>query len=246
MTAGILSRLNKTLPKPIRSNTPLKHANTFATRLTSDSNFVVEELPVAAGNFFKEAFSLKENTLITITRQYGSGGLAVAEAVAKKMGVKCYNRDIVIKAAKNIQNFEDIKDVIAEAYDTPNEFAAKLSFLAGQSVPRQNQMYNEQERVILDIAQEGSAVFVGRCADYILRNEPNCYSFFIYADDDYRREVVAKVYKDSSFEDVLDVDKQRKSYYAYFTGRTWGEPQNYDLMINTTKISVSTAAQIIL
>ena len=189
---------------------------------------------------------MKDNTLITITRQYGSGGLAVAKAVAKIMGVKCYNRDIVVQAASNIKNFEDIKDVIAESYETPNNFVAKLSFLAGQGVPRQNQMFNEQERVILDAAQEGSAVFVGRCADYILRHEPNCYSFFICADDDYRREKVKEVYKDLSLQDVRDVDKQRKSYYAYYTGRTWGDPQNYDLSINTTKISAETAAQIIL
>ncbi|MBR4643404.1 MAG: cytidylate kinase-like family protein [Selenomonadaceae bacterium] len=189
---------------------------------------------------------MKENTFITITRQYGSGGLAVAEAVAKSLGVKCYDRNIVTKAAENIQNFDDIRSVVADAYDTPNDFIATLSFLAGQSVPRQNQMYNEQERIILDIAQEGSAVFVGRCADYILRNEPTCYSFFIYADDDYRRERVKEIYKDSSLQDVRDVDKQRKSYYAYYTGRTWGDPQNYDLMINTTKISTETAAQIIL
>ena len=162
------------------------------------------------------------------------------------MGLKCYDRNIVTKAAENLQSFEDIKNVIADAYDTPNDFVAMLSSLAGQSVPRQNQMFNEQERVILDIAQTGSAVFVGRCADYILRNEPTRYAFFIYADDDYRREVVAKVYKDSSLQDVRDVDKQRKSYYAYYTGRTWGDPQNYDMMINSTKLSTEQAAEIIL
>ena len=200
----------------------------------------------AAGSFFKEAFSLKENTFITITRQYGSGGLLVAETVAKKLGIKCHDRDIVVNAAKNIQNFEELKDVVAESYDTPNNFVAKLSFLSGQSVPRQSQMYLEQEKIILDIVQEGSAVFVGHCADFILRNEPNCFSFFIYADEDFRREVVAKVYKDSSFQDVLDIDKKRRNYYAYYTGRTWGEPQNYDLMINMSKISLEAAAQIIL
>ena len=189
---------------------------------------------------------LKDNTFITITRQYGSGGLAIAQAVAKKLGLKCYDRNIVTKAAENLQSFEDIKTVIADAYATPNDFVAMLSSLAGQSVPRQNQMFNEQERVILDIAQTGSAVFVGRCADYILRNEPTRYAFFIYADDDYRREVVAKVYKDSSLQDVRDVDKQRKSYYAYYTGRTWGDPQNYDMMINSTKLSTEQAAEIIL
>ena len=189
---------------------------------------------------------MKDNTFITVTRQYGSGGLAVAQAVAKSLGLKCYDRDIVTKAAENIHNLKDLKSVIEEAYETPNNFLAKLSFLAGQSVPRQNQMFNEQERIILDIAQEGSAVFVGRCADYILRNEPTCYSFFIYAEDDYRRDRVKEIYKDNSLQDIVDVDRQRKRYYAYFTGRTWGDPQNYDLMINTTKISTEQAAQMIL
>lgn len=193
----------------------------------------------------KEEFVMKEKVLITVTRQYGSGGLAVAEAVAKSLRIKCYDRNIITKAAENLQNFDDTQSVIANAYDTPNDFIKMLSFLAGQGVPRQNQMYNEQSKIILDIAERESAIFVGRCADYILRDKPNCYSFFIYADDDYRRERVREIYKDSSLQAVREVDKQRKSYYAYYTGRTWGDPQNYDLMINTTKISAETAAKII-
>ena len=107
-------------------------------------------------------------------------------------------------------------------------------------------MYIQQARIILELAEIGeSAVFVGRCADYILREKPNCYSFFIYADDEYRRKQVRDVYKDSSLQDVRDVDAQRKRYYAYYTGRTWGDPQNYDLMINTTNISTEMAARMI-
>jgi cytidylate kinase len=189
---------------------------------------------------------MKEKTFITITRQYGSGGMAVAEAVAKTMGVKCYNRNIVAAAAESLDTFDDIQSVIEHAYDTPNDFVASLSALVGQSVPRQNQMYIQQARIIRELAEVESAVFVGRCADYILRDVPNHYSFFIYAEDEHRREVVSKIYRDFSFEDVLDVDKKRKSYYAYYTGRTWGDPQNYDLMINTTKISAEAAAKIIL
>ena len=182
---------------------------------------------------------MKEKTFITITRQYGSGGMAVAEAVAKTLGVKCYNRNIV-------DNADDIQTVIDHAYDTPNDFISSISSLIGQGVPRQNQMYIQQARIIRELAEGDSAVFVGRCADYILRDVPNHYSFFIYAEDEHRREVVSKLYKDFSFEDVRDVDKKRKSYYAYYTGRTWGDPKNYDLMINSTKLSAEAAAEIIL
>ena len=189
---------------------------------------------------------MKDNTFITITRQYGSGGMAIAEAVAKSLGVKCYNREIVVAAAESLDTFDDIKSVIENAYDTPNDFISAISSLAGQSMPRQNQMYIQQARIILELAEIGeSAVFVGRCADYILREKPNCYSFFIYADDEYRRKQVRDVYRDSSLQDVRDVDAQRKRYYAYYTGRTWGDPQNYDLMINTTNISTEMAARMI-
>jgi len=190
---------------------------------------------------------MKEKTFITITRQYGSGGLYIAEGVAKAMGVKCYNRNIVAAAAESLDTFDDVQSVIDKAYDTPNDFVASLSALVGQGVPRQNQMYVQQARIIRELAEgDESAVFVGRCADYILRDVPNHYSFFIYADDDCRRQRARDYYKDYSFEDVLDVDKKRKSYYAYYTGRTWGDPQNYDLMINTTNISAEDAVKIIL
>ncbi len=190
---------------------------------------------------------MKEKTFITITRQYGSGGLYIAEALAKKMGVKCYNRNIVAAAAESIDNADDLQSVIDNAYDTPNDLVASLGALLTQGVPRQNQMYVQQARIIRELAEgDESAVFVGRCADYILRDVPNHFSFFLYADDECRRERAKIYYKDFSFEDVLDVDKKRKSYYAYYTGQTWGDPQNYDLMINTTKITAETAVQTII
>ena len=190
---------------------------------------------------------MKEKTFITITRQYGSGGMYIAEAVAKAMGVKCYNRNIVAAAAESLEIFEDVKTVVDNSYDTPNDFIASLSALVGQGVPRQNQMYIQQARIIRELAEcDESAVFVGRCADYILRDVPNHFSFFIYADDDYRRKRAKEIYRDFSFQDVLDVDNKRKSYYAYYTGRTWGDPQNYDLMINTTNITTEQAVKIIL
>ena len=190
---------------------------------------------------------MKERTFITITRQYGSGGMYIAEALAKKMGVKCYNRNIVAAAAESLDDTADIQSVVEKSYDTPNDFVASLSALMGQGVPRQNQMYIQQARIIRELAEgiEG-AVFVGRCADYILRDVPNCFSFFLYADDDYRRKRAKEIYRDFSFQDVLDVDNKRKSYYAYYTGRTWGDPQNYDLMINTTNITTEQAVKIIL
>ena len=132
---------------------------------------------------------MKEKTFITITRQYGSGGVSIAEGIAKATGIKCYNRNIVAAAAESLDTFEDVQTVVEKSYDTPNDFVASLSALMGQGVPRQNQMYVQQARIIRELAEgiEG-AVFVGRCADYILRDVPNHFSFFLYADDECRRE----------------------------------------------------------
>lgn len=189
---------------------------------------------------------MKENTLITITRQYGSGGREVADNVAKKLGVKFYDRKIVTKAAENLGSGGDIHSIIADAYDTPDDFFSNIAALATQGVPYQNQMYKEQAKVILTLAKEGTAVFMGRCADYILRDEPNVYSFFIYANEDFRRERAKLMYKGASVKDLQAVDKQRKRYYAYYTGQVWGEPQNYDLMINTSKLALPEAADLII
>ena len=190
---------------------------------------------------------MKEKTFITITRQYGSGGVSIAEGIAKATGMKCYNRNIVAAAAESLDTFEDIQSVVEKSYDTPNDFIASISALVGQGVPRQNQMYVQQARIIRELAEcDESAVFVGRCADYILRDVPNHFSFFIYAEDDYRRKRAKEIYRDFSFDDVLDVDNKRKSYYAYYTGRKWGDPQNYDLMINTTNLTTEQAVKIIL
>ena len=162
---------------------------------------------------------MEKNTLVTITRQYGSGGREVADLVAKKMGVRRYDRKVV----------------------------ANLGDYAYERVPQHNRMYIEQAKVILEVAKEdGSAVFLGRCADYILKDQPNTYSFFIYADDDYRLARAKTHYAGHTIKELDAEDKHREQYYAYYTGRTWGDPQNYDLMINTSKISLEAAADLII
>ena len=169
---------------------------------------------------------MDQKTLITITRQYGSGGREVAEILAKKMGVKRYDRKIVAMAAENVADAEDAQDfesLIERSYNSPENCLGNLGDYAYVRVPQHNRMYIEQAKVILKIAEKESAVFLGRCADYILKDNPDAFSFFIYADNAFRKE-----------------------HYAYYTGQTWGAPENYDLLINTSKLSLEEAAELIL
>lgn len=186
---------------------------------------------------------MDQKMLITITRQYGSGGREVAEILAKKMGVRRYDRKVVAMAAESAGRGEDLNDIIESSYNAPD---SNLGDFAYESVPQHNRMYIEQAKVILRLAKEGSAVFLGRCADYILRDDPDAISVFIYADDAYRLERSKTHYGDRTLKELDAEDKQRKNYYAYYTGRVWGAPENYDLMINTARISLEDAADLIL
>ena len=105
---------------------------------------------------------MDQKTLITITRQYGSGGREVAEILAKKMGVRRYDRKIVAMAAEKMGESDDFDNLIESSYNAPNH---NLGDFAYESVPQHNRRYIEQAKVILRLAKEGSAVFLGRCAD---------------------------------------------------------------------------------
>ncbi|MBE6101749.1 MAG: cytidylate kinase-like family protein [Selenomonas ruminantium] len=190
--------------------------------------------------------NLKENTLITVTRQYGSGGREISEILAKRMGVKRYDRKIVNMAAEKMGQGADIESIVESSYASPE--TSKPYFQQGGfgRVADYNRRYIEQAKAILAIAKRGEgAVFLGRCADFVLKDCPNHYSFFIYADDDFREQRAKEEYDEKTVKELDAVDEQRRSYYAYYTGRKWGDPQNYDMMINTSKITLEEAADLI-
>ncbi len=189
---------------------------------------------------------MKDKTLITITRQYGSGGKEVATILAKKLGIRCYDRKIVSMAAEHIQDGVNVDDLLDRSYNSPENCLGNLGDYAYERVPAHNRMYIEQAKIILKIAERESAVILGRCADFILRGQPHVYSFFIYADDDFRRQRAKTHYGEQSLKDMDAEDKVRKRYYSYYTGQEWGNPQHYDLMINVSKIPLETAADMII
>lgn len=191
---------------------------------------------------------IKDNTYITITRQYGSGGKEVANLVAKKLDINCYDRKIVHLAAEKFADTSGtidenlMQDLIQTSYTLPGT----LGDYAMESIPYYNNMFKEQSKAILRLAQQGSGVFLGRCSDYILKDYPNTYSFFIYADDEFRQNRAKDHYGNNTLKELDTEDKNRKRYYAYYTGQTWGDAQNYDLMINVSHISLEKAADLII
>ncbi len=148
----------------------------------------------------KKGIKMKDNTYITITRQYGSGGREVSAIIAKKLGLRRYDRKIVqLAAEKFVENADaTIDDILEASYNTPDSGIGSLSYLSFEKLPYYNKIYDEQAKAILNIAKKGSAVFLGRCADAVLENYPNTYSVFIYADDDFRQNRAKSHYNNCS------------------------------------------------
>ena len=167
------------------------------------------------------------NTLITISRQHGSGGTKVAQILAEKLGIWYYNREILYIAADKIgYDSLDEKSMDEINYKKASKYMEGLSIMTGSRnhIPVYNQMFKEQSKIIKKLAGYGSGVFLGRCADYVLKDEPGAVTA----------------------EEIRKEDKMRSSYYSYYTGRNWYDMENYDLAINLATIEAEEAAQLIL
>lgn len=191
-----------------------------------------------------------EKTLITIGRQHGSGGTEVAEILAEKLNVWYYNREILYMAADKIGFDSFDEESMKELnYRKSSKYMEGLSVMMGTPghIPVYNKMYQEQGKIIQKLAGYGSGVFLGRCADYILKDFENVYSVFLYADDEYRLKRLAKAEgREVTLEEMRKEDKTRESYYNYYTGQEWGDVRNYDLALNMGKTTAEDAADMIL
>jgi GPH family glycoside/pentoside/hexuronide:cation symporter len=210
-----------------------------------DSNSRASEAPAAV--IRDKSGNEHDRLLITISRQYGSGGREVARILARKLGIRYYDREIVCQAATKLGKTErEASTILAESYQIPQDKMSAADEWAFDTIPAYNQMYQQQSVVIMQIANRESAVFLGRCADAVLKDMPNHYSFFIYADQKFREERGPEFYNGMSFREMEKEEEARERYYNYYTGRKWGNPENYNLMINTSRMTLEEAADLIL
>lgn len=191
---------------------------------------------------------MKDNTVITISREYGSGGKELSEMVAAKMGTRCYDRQILYLAAQEMgAESVDIRSINDLSYKRGNIGVGGLTGVMGMgNITVYNQMFLEQAKIIQKLSSQGSCVFLGRCADFVLQNLEQHYSFFIYADQEFKEKRARELYGGVTVQELEKEDKSRADYYQYYTGRKWGSCKNYDMMLNTSKISLEDAADLIL
>ena len=201
---------------------------------------------------------MDDKCLITIGRQIGSGGLQVAKLVAAELGIDVYDKNLLMLTAKESGLAPEVFDASDEKPGALGRFARLLGIRG--SVYSESQMYSErsvisedelfslQSGMIREIAAKGSGVFVGRAADYVLREDPHMMSVFITADLEDR---IARVAERRGVSDVeadrfiAEAERKRSSYYNYYTFKKWGDSASYDICLNSSLLGVEATAELI-
>ena len=194
-----------------------------------------------------------KKTIITISRQFGSGGRTIGRKVAEKLGIPFYDKELVEQVA--LESGFAPKFVEEHGEHSPGKSLLSYAF-APQGVPgvmkglsTADFLWNIQCGVILQLADQGPCVIVGRNADYILKDRKDVLHVYIYADMDYRADRIVRLYgasEKSPEARLKEKDKRRSVNYQHYTGRTWGASENYDLCINTAVVGEDKAAELIL
>lgn len=198
----------------------------------------------------------ESNFAICIGRSFGSGGYQVACELQKRLKVKLYDKELMDKAAEN----SNIRKELFEKADEKNSYEMPIVFGGSLGMPNSFYMYTDnylsndhlftlQAETIQKLAAKSSAIFVGRCADYVLRDHPHLLSIFIADDVTIRakriQERLGLETLESAMSEVEKVDKDRRDYYNYFTSRNWGRADNYDLSIKLSAVGIDYAVDMI-
>ena len=203
-----------------------------------------------------EGSSMKGNLVVTIGRQCGSGGKRIGEAVAERLGIKCYDKELLTLAAKNSGLCEELFETHDEKPTSSflyslvmDTYSMGYSNSAYLDMPLNHKVFLAQFDSIKKLADEESCVIVGRCADYALAEYPNVASVFITGNDADRIEYLTQLYKvePAKAKDIMvKTDKKRASYYNYYSSKKWGDSRSYDLCINSSSVGIDGAVEMIL
>ena len=201
---------------------------------------------------------MSTSTVLTIGRQFGSGGREIGQEVASKLGIKYYDKELLTRAASESGFCEEM---IAKHDERPtNSFLYNLvmdtySFGYNSSsfvdMPISHKVFLAQFDTIKKAASEGPCVIVGRCADYALGDMDNVLNLFIHADEDSRIDRIMSRFPDITSRDkardmILKKDRQRQSYYDYYSSKKWGHSDSYDLSINSAILGIEGTAEYII
>ena len=195
-----------------------------------------------------------DNLIITISREFGSGGRLIGERLARQLGIQFYDKDIIRmtseKSGLSPEFIENNEERVNRSYLFNIATAAypDFKFVPQYDIPMNDKTFIAQTTVIKELAEASSCVIVGRCADYILRNQKHLLRVFVRSEPEDRIRRIAKDYElasEAAESKIKKNDKNRANFYKHYSGNNWGSMKNYDLMINTSFVGVDGAVEII-
>ena len=186
-----------------------------------------------------------KNRVVTISREFGSGGRTIGRKLAEELGIPCYDAELIQQLARESGFSESyIRDA--------GEYApgGYLSLLSNRAFAPTNEdvLWELQYQVITELAEKGPCVIVGRCADYILRDTADCLKVFVHADMTFRAKRIVEVYgerEQTPEQRLKDKDKRRAAYHRFYTNMKWGHAQNYHICLDSGKLGIDTCVTIL-
>jgi cytidylate kinase len=194
---------------------------------------------------------MSKRIAITIGRQYGSGGREIGERLGELLGFRVYDKDLLLLAAeKNGIHPDALRRVDEKATNSLLYTLAIGSSLYGArqfgiDVPINDQLFITQSDIIRKAVEEENCIFIGRCADYVLRNEKNVLNIFVYADKEARVKRISSqlgLDRSAALGEINKTDKRRQNYYNFYTGRKWGRSENYHLSVDSELLGIEGTA----
>ena len=195
--------------------------------------------------------------VITISRQLGCGGAYVGQQLAKKLNIFYADREIINQAAKklsvleeDIENMDEKRSSFWKSFLEACMFCSPEAYVPPYAVaPTDRELHKVESEIIEHIAQKSSAVIIGRCGSHILRNHPNHVSVFLHGDIEFRKKRIQELYnviEGTASNMIAKSDAQRSEYHRTFTGKKWVDATQYDISIDTSKVSLDKAVELII
>lgn len=203
---------------------------------------------------FKEEYKMKQYA-ITINRGFGSRGKMLGKALAKELGIDFYDRELLRLASDESGINEMLFAQADEQLKGTRLFKSARNVYSGELIPPDSDdfisnenLFNYQAKVLKDLIKESSFVVMGRCGDFVLKDEPNVVRIFVHAPKENCLETLRDIYHqpEKKLEKMMqDKDKRRAAYYEYFTGHRWDDARNYDLCLNSAELTMEDAIQLV-
>ncbi len=186
--------------------------------------------------------------IITISREFGSGGRTIGKALAERLGYQFYDKEIIDKIVEKTGYNKKIIEEQGEYAPGKNIFSYAFVGRTINGMSVSDYLWNVQREIILEIAKNEDCVIVGRCADYILRERKDVLNVYVHADKEFRAKRIVDLYgesKDKPLRRIEDKDKKRAVNYKYYTDQVWGMSKNYHISLDSSKLGIDRCVELL-